>query len=194
MNEAKRVTLDPLSGTQIRVGVMGSAGGEFSDSNLIISRRLGRAIASSGCCLLTGACVGLPHEAVLGAKEAGGMVLGISPALNLREHVDVFKSTYREYDFMIYTGLGLMGRELVNIRSSDIVIFVAGRSGTLGEFAIAFEEGRLLGVVTDTGGVSDAIPGLLSHFRKNTGAEVLYNPDPDELMASLLKKYLEVRR
>jgi predicted Rossmann-fold nucleotide-binding protein len=32
-----------------------------------------------------------------------------------------------EYDVLIFTGLGPMGRELVNIRSSDIVIVVGGR-------------------------------------------------------------------
>ena len=43
-----------------------------------------------------------------------------------------------------------MGRELINIRSSDIVVVVGGRSGTLGEFAIAYEEGKLIGVLTGT--------------------------------------------
>ena len=37
-------------------------------------------------------------------------------------------------------GSGLMGREIENIRSCDVVIFAGGRSGTLGEFAIAFDE------------------------------------------------------
>jgi len=48
----------------------------------------------------------------------------------------MLKSPHLEYDVMIYTGLGLMGRELINIRSSDIVFGVGGRSGTLGEFTI----------------------------------------------------------
>jgi hypothetical protein len=43
-----------------------------------------------GCCLLTGACPGLPHETVLGAKEAGGHVAGLSPAVSLKEHVEVY--------------------------------------------------------------------------------------------------------
>ena len=56
---------------------------------------------------------------------------------NLREHIKTFGSPYEEYEVLIFTGLGFMGREPINIRSSDIVIVVGGRSGTLGEFAIA---------------------------------------------------------
>src|SRR5439155_16198291 len=134
-------TRDPFTGVQIRIGVMGSAGGDLKPDLLGVCRKLGRVIADRGCCLLTGACPGLPHEAGLGVQEVGGRVVGISPAMSLREHVELYGSPYEEYDFLIFTGLGLMGRELVNIRSSDIIVIVGGRSGTLGEFAIAYEEG-----------------------------------------------------
>jgi uncharacterized protein (TIGR00725 family) len=126
---------------------MGSSSGEFSTRLVEQCRSLGEAIAKSGCCLLTGACPGLPHEVVLGAHASRGHVVGISPAANATEHVRVFGSPFLEYDVMIYTGLGAMGRELINIRSSDIMMFIAGSSGTLGEFAIAYEEGKLIGVV-----------------------------------------------
>jgi len=125
---------------------MGSAGEPLEPVVAKLCRTLGRAVADRGCCLLTGACSGLPHEAVLGARDVGGHTVGVSPASSLREHVEVFGSPYREYDVLIFTGLGPMGRELVNIRSSDIVVVLGGRSGTLGEFAIAYEEGKLIGV------------------------------------------------
>jgi threonine dehydrogenase-like Zn-dependent dehydrogenase len=63
-----------------------------------LARRLGRAIGERGCCLLTGVCPELPHEAVLGATEVGGHVVGISPAATLQEHVETFGSPYREYE------------------------------------------------------------------------------------------------
>ena len=182
---------DPSTGAQIRVGVMGSAADGISDAVQAQCRALGRTIAEQGCCLLTGACPGQPHEAVLGAQTAGGHVVGISPGASLAEHVATFDSPYREYDIMIYTGLGLMGRELVNIRSSDIIVVVGGRSGTLGEFAIAFEEGKLIGVLTGTGGITDVIPAVEERLHKATGAEVLYDSDPQRLIDRLLKSYWE---
>jgi uncharacterized protein (TIGR00725 family) len=144
---------DPLTGVQIRIGVMGSATAEIDSRLTRLCRRLGRTIAKRGCCLLTGACPGLPHETVLDAKEEGGHVIGISPAVHLKEHVETFQSPYSEYDVLIFTGLGLVGRELINIRSSDIVIVVGGHCGTLGEFAIAYE-GKLIGVLSGTGGIT----------------------------------------
>ena len=187
---AHRIARDPLTGVQLRIGVMGSAGGALNAPIQEKCRDLGRAISGQGCCLLTGACPGLPHEAVLGAKETGGHVIGISPAMSLREHVEVFESPYSEYDVLIFTGLGLMGRELVNIRSSDIVVVVGGRSGTLGEFAIAYEEGKLIGVLAGTGGVTEVLPEVQAAFGKATGAEVLYDTEPRRLVHRLLERYL----
>ena len=184
-----RIARDPFTGVQIRMGVMGSAGGEFLPTLAEGCRELGRAIAASGCCLLTGACPGLPHEVVLAAKRADGHVVGISPAFTLREHVETYGSPYREYDVLIFTGLGLMGRELVNIHSSDIVIVVGGRSGTLGEFAIAYEQGKLIGVLAGTGGITDALPALEASLSKQTGSEVLYDSDPSTLVRRLLERY-----
>ncbi len=83
-----------------------------------------------------------------------------------------------------------MGRELVNIRSSDIVVIVRGRSGTLGEFAIAYEEGKLIGVLTGTGGITAALPLLEKSLGKNTGAKVIYEPNPEKLVDKLLTHYL----
>ncbi|MEW6127487.1 MAG: hypothetical protein AB1757_10670 [Acidobacteriota bacterium] len=180
---------DRFSGAQIRFGVMGSAGGDFAPSCLERCRKLGRAIAESGCCLLTGACPGLPHEAVLGAKEVGGHVVGISPAVSLKEHIETFDSPYQEYDVLIFTGLGLMGRELINIRSCDIVLVVGGRSGTLGEFSIAYEEGKLIGVLSGTGGITSTLPALEAALGKKTGAEVIYDANPDHLIELLLRRY-----
>jgi uncharacterized protein (TIGR00725 family) len=167
---------------------MGSAGTADNGEVIGLCRDLGRAIAEAGCCLLTGACPGLPHEAVLGAKQVGGHVVGISPAATLRQHVEV-EGSPREYDVLVFTGLGLMGRELINIRSSDIIAVIGNRSGTLGEFAIAYEEGKLIGVLTGTGGIAEALPALLAALRKDTGAEVIYDDVPARLIERLLERY-----
>ncbi len=189
MTAHQEVSRDPITGVQIRIGVMGSASEPADPPVAALCRRLGRAVAEHGACLLTGACQGLPHEAVLGAKEAEGHVVGISPAATLREHVETFASPYREYDVLIFTGLGPMGRELINIRSSDIVVVIGGRSGTLGEFAIAYEEGKLIGVLTGTGGITEALSSVEASLRKDTGAEVVYEGDPARLIDRLLVRY-----
>ena len=174
------------------VGIMGSAGGEMDPEVLDRLRRLARAIAGRGYVLITGAAPGMTHAAVLGAKEAGGFVVGISPALNLEEHMTRYKSPTRGYDALIYTGSGLMGREIENIRSCDAVIFAGGRSGTLGEFAIAYDEGKIIGVLEDTGGVTQYIHQIIDMVEKRTGAYVRSHPNPDTLLDLLEKVYQEL--
>jgi len=40
-----------------------------------------------------------------------------------------------------------MGREVENIQTCDAVVIVGGRSGTLGEFAIAYDQAKIIGVL-----------------------------------------------
>jgi len=171
---------------------MGSAAEDVDPAVGALVERLGRAVGESGHTLITGACPGLPYAAVRGATAARGLIVGISPALSLYEHVHTYASPVEGFDVLVYTGSGLMGREVINIRSSDIVVIVGGRTGTLGEFAIAYDEGRLIGVLTGTGGVADMVSELTTRLRKDTGAAVLYDDDPERLLHRLVDYYREV--
>ena len=174
---------------KLKIGVMGSASGDLPRKHLETAYKLGRSIAESGCITITGACPGLPHEAARGATEAGGLVVGISPALSEWEHVHKYHSPVENHDVLIFTGSGLMGREVVNIRSSDIVVIIGGRSGTLGEFSIAYDEGKLIGIVLGTDGITSQIKYILRVIKKKTGAKVLHDEDPEKLVKSLLAYY-----
>lgn len=188
-NSEKRI--DGRKQMPLKIGVMGGASREISEQVLDKAFRLGEAIAKSGCITVTGACPGLPQEAALGASAEGGMVIGISPGLSLDEHAYRYQSPTVGHDVLIFTGSGLMGREVVNIRSSDIVTIVGGSSGTLGELSIAYDEGKLIGVLTNTGGISDMVNEILNACNKETGARVIYDADPARLIESLLAVYRE---
>lgn len=173
----------------LKIGVMGGAGEGIPEAHLRKAFILGEEIARNECITITGACLGLPLQAALGSANLGGMVIGISPALSLDEHCYHYQSPTIGHDMLIFTGSGLMGREVVNIRSSDIVTIVGGSSGTLGELAIAYDEGKLIGVLTGTGGISDMVEEILRKCNKQTGARVVYDDDPRRLVKSLLQIY-----
>lgn len=172
---------------KLKIGVMGSATGFLSKGQRGLAYQLGQAIAENGCVTITGACPGLPFESARGATAAGGLVVGISPALSEWEHVYKYDSPLECHDVLIYTGSGLMGREVVNIRSSDIVIIIGGRSGTLGEFSIAYDEGKLIGVLLGSGGITSEIKTIVRIIRKRTGAKIIYGNDPQELVKRLIR-------
>jgi len=168
---------------------MGSAGGVITTEQLDLARRLGRRIGERGAVIVTGACPGLPHAAVLGAHDAGGISLGVSPAHSREEHVNVYTSPLQPYTTMVFTGSGLMGRETHNIHSSDFVLFVGGRSGTLGEFAIAFDEGKLIGVLTNSGGISNEFEQIAGLVQKTTGSVIIADDSPEALVDRCFELY-----
>ena len=171
-------------------GVMGSAGGDVPTSVREKIYTLGAEVGRRGYTLVTGVAPGLPHDSVLGAKSQGGLVMGISPAQSFTEHVERYSSPTRGYDIIVYTGSGLMGREVENIRSCDAVVIVGGRSGTLGEFAIAYDEAKLIGVLEGTGGIADHIDELVRVINKETGARVIGHTDPVKLVELLEEAYV----
>ncbi|TSD00196.1 MAG: hypothetical protein Greene101449_282 [Candidatus Peregrinibacteria bacterium Greene1014_49] len=109
---------------------MGSASGPQTEDPhaRAAAHKLGEEIAKRGHILINGACPGLPHDALLGAEEAGGLTIGVSPAFSEYEHVNEYLSPH-DNDIILYTGQGFMERDIINIRSSDGIIIVGGGIG-----------------------------------------------------------------
>ncbi len=109
---------------------------------------LARVIAAKDVILLTGATTGIVYVVGKTAHDAGSFHVGISPASNEHEHVEDYKLPLDACDVLIYTGFGLKGRNVVLVRSCDIVLFVSGAMGSLNEFTIAHDEGKIIGCLT----------------------------------------------
>jgi uncharacterized protein (TIGR00725 family) len=173
---------------KIKIGVMGSAEENSPPELREKAAALGRSIAARDAILLTGATTGLVYTAGKAAHAAGALHVGISPAHDEHEHVERFHLPTDACDAIIYTGFGLKGRNVVLVRSCDLVLFIAGSIGSLNEFTIAYDEGKIVGCLTGTGGVADEIARLLEVFRKETKARVFYDNDPVRLLTACLEK------
>lgn len=172
---------------RLKIGVMGSASGpQIEDpAGREKARQLGRAIAKRGHILINGACPGLPHDALLAAREEGGFSVGISPAFSEYEHVHEYMSPH-DHDLIIYTGMGFMERDIINIRSADGVVIVGGGIGTLNEFTIAFDEGRPVGILTNSGGISNAIPHIVEELcKRRMPPNIVFDDEPAKLLEKL---------
>jgi uncharacterized protein (TIGR00725 family) len=171
---------------KIKVGVMGSA--EATTATMLREKAiaLGRAVASRDVILLTGATTGLVYVAGKAARDAGLLHVGISPAGDEREHVERYQLPVDACDAIIYTGFGQKGRNVVLVRSCDVVLFIAGSIGSLNEFTIAYDEGKVIGCLTGTGGVVDEVERLAAIFQKQTKARIFYDDDPDRLLDACL--------
>jgi len=176
----------------VKVGVMGSAGDAPGVSNkeglAEKAHALALALAARPMLLLTGATTGIVYVVGKAAYEAGILHVGISPANDSLEHVDRYKLPLDACNLIVYTGFGLKGRNVVLVRSCDIVLFIAGAMGSLNEFTIAHDEGKVIGCLTGTGGVADEVDYLLKKFSKTTNARVFQDEDPGKLLDTCLNE------
>lgn len=147
-----------------------------------LAEELGAAIARAGCILVTGATTGLPDMVAQAFRQSGGFALGVSPAENRREHVARYGLPEEGADAIIFTGFGYKGRNVINVRSSDIILIVGGATGTLNEFTIAYDEGKIVGVLEGSGGIADRVRDIIAACNKPCPGQVIFDADPKLLV------------
>jgi hypothetical protein len=134
-------------GRQKQILVIGSGKGHCSKDAYQWAYKVGQEIAKRGGILLTGGLGGVMEAASRGAKEAGGLVIGIIPQDNKAD-----ANTY--CDVVIATGIGL-ARDFITAYSADAVIIVGGGAGTLIEAAAAYQKNIPVIALRGSGGVAD---------------------------------------
>ena len=173
--------------SKYQICVSGAAAGETVEASHLLAYQLGVAIAKSGHTLTTGATIGLPQYAARGAKDHGGLSIGFSPAASIREHIKSYRLPVEEFDYINFTNMDYVGRDVYLVRSSDAVITIGGRMGSLHEFTTAIENHKLCAVLLGSGGLADFIPTIMDRLPAPSGSEVMYDTDP----ARLVKRVIE---
>lgn len=176
-----------------QIAISGAARGESVEEGKALAMAAGAAIAKAGHSLLSGATIGLPNYAAEGYKAAGGLMsVGFSPAASKIEHVMKYRLPTLAYDTIIYTGLHYIGRDSLLITSSDAVVSIGGRLGTLHEFTIAMESATPIGFLQGAGGISEEIQTLMSLAAPVRNADaVFFNESPEELVSDL-QEFLDI--
>lgn len=183
---------------QYAICVSGAAAGNTVEPDKRLAERLGASIAKHGHILTTGATIGLPFYAAKGAKEAGGYSVGFSPAASVREHIRKYRLPREYFDFISYTGMQYVGRDTFLIQSSDAIVTVGGRFGSLHEFVTALEAHKPVGVLIGSDGAADVIPELMRVLEAPSQHLVVYDDNPETLVAKMVAildhEYQDVRK
>lgn len=183
--------------SKYQICVSGAHVGNTVKHSHLFAYALGAAIAKSGHTLTTGATSGLPQYAARGAKDHGGLSIGFSPAASYREHIKSYNLPTKEFDYINFTGMDYVGRDLYLVHSSDAVITVGGGMGSLHEFTTALENHKFCAVLLGSGGTADFIPTILERLASPQGAEVIYDTDPERLVKQVVeyldKKYADLK-
>ena len=151
-------------------------GGEIvNPDDYEVARHLGALIAKEGWILLNGGrASGIMEASARGAKENGGLTIGILPGTDpdwASEYIDI----------PILTGIGL-ARNYVNVLSSEVVVTLPGRTGTISEIALALNIGKkVISLNFDLG-------PLFERYEENK--QLIYAKQPEEVV-DLIKKSLK---
>jgi len=124
-----------------------------------IAYETGIEIAKSNSILITGGLGGVMKAASKGAKESGGLTVGIIPQNDMSEANEFC-------DVVIPSGIGLM-RDFLNALSADGVIAIGGGSGTLSEICAAYMYSKPIVVLKNSGGTSTKFADQYLDHRKN---------------------------
>ncbi len=169
-----------------QICVSGAAKGRSVEEGKELAAAVGVAIAKAGHSLMTGATIGLPNYAAEAYKKAGGkMSVGISPASSKIEHVLKYRLPVKAYDTILYTGMHYVARDDLLINSSDAVISIGGRLGTLHEFTIAMETDTPIGFLEGAGGIGEEIHHILKAAGEGRSRDVIFSTDAVALLAQL---------
>ena len=142
----------------IQVLVIGSDGDHCSESTYEAAKQVGAEIAAKRAITVTGGLGGVMEAACRGAKEKGGMVVGIIP------HEDMsYANPF--CDIIIPTGIGF-ARNFITAYSADTCIVVGGGAGTYIEACVAYQKGKPIVALTGTGGTADKIADTFLDDRK----------------------------
>ncbi len=116
----------------VQIGVIGDgeAGGELYD----LAVRVGAEIANAKAILVCGGLGGVMEGCAKGARERGGLTVGILPGMESSEanpYVDVKIVTAMSH-----------ARNAIIARTADVLIAIGGGYGTLSEVALALKVGK----------------------------------------------------
>ncbi len=175
---------------QFRIGVFGGAFVIDSERAEEMAREIGRGIVRRGHIVMTGATSGLPHIAGKAALEAGGVVLGVSPARDAVEHTNRYKKPLDGCSHIFYTGQGYTGRNYLNLRNCDMGVFIGGEAGTLEEYCVGIYEGLVLGALTNSGGICELLPEIVKRFKTDHGGAFCFSDEPENLLDTMISQHL----
>jgi uncharacterized protein (TIGR00725 family) len=114
--------------------VVAVIGGRCCDKEVEqIAINLGKKLAKVADILVSGGLSGVMNAVSKGFHGAGGLTIGILPGYNKNE-ANAF------VDIVIPTGLGL-ARNVLVVKSADVVVALPGEAGTLSEIAYCLQFG-----------------------------------------------------
>lgn len=138
--------------------------------------------------IVTGGCDGILGYLVKNTKNKINTIC-FSPDIDQNNHQKRQDNLSLEYFSEIKYVEGFTARSLEMIKNTDAVLALNGRIGTLSEITIALEEGKRVGIITETGGICDHMEFILDVAHKEFPNQIFFSPNTQEVLNWLIKKH-----
>lgn len=182
-----------------KIGIFGSSLEELSPYTINKAVQVGKELSNHNVILITGASSGIPYQSAYTAAKNDIEVWGYSPMLNIKgqkeftpnDHTSIYqKLIFVPSDFEFAKNLDVCKkyRNVISTANCDAGIIISGRWGTLNEFTNLYDMGKIIGVLTNTGGVADELPRLSQRISKKSKAKVIFSESPKELVEKIIKE------
>lgn len=142
----------------------------------------------SNITLVTGGSFGIPGLCIQEAKRLLIPTIAYSPDKNSIEHNARFDNLDINYFNEVKYIPGFTARSLEMIHNVDGILLLNGRIGTLSEFTIALEEGKRVGVITNSGGIADHLEYILKIAQKEFPNQVFFSDDYHRVIDWIVNK------
>jgi len=175
---------------------------EYTKAEIACSERLGTYLASRGAQILTGACRGFPRYVGRAAIAGGSTVIGYSPGIDEKDHIERFKFPLdgcTKIEFIGRDGMHMadnfLKRSMDMNDYADICIALGGSWGTYTELLISFWYKKTIILVKGFGGAVEQFYNTYKFFDEretnpavHQGAEIIVVDSVDEVISILESK------
>ncbi len=176
-----------------KIGIFGSSADEADANSKEKAKQLGRILNSHKLTIITGACSGLPYITAKEGSGNGNPVWGFSPMLDLygqkkftpKDDLSIYKRLIfipSNFEFANNEQVCKKYRNVISTANCDVGIIISGRWGTMNEFTNLYDMGKVIGILTGTGGVADELPYLMKKVFKKTKAKIFFEDSPKKLI------------
>jgi len=186
-----------MTNKKYKIGVFGSAVKEGKKAQEK-AEELGKELSKHNIIVITGAADGIPYKVAYNAWKLGAEVWGYAPVVSLEEekkisheqNFNIYKKLFyipKNYSFKDEIQVSRKYRNVSSTATCDAGIIIAGRWGTMNEFTNLHDMGKVIGILTGTGGIADELPRLMKKITKKTKAVVVFDDHPKELIGKIIK-------
>jgi uncharacterized protein (TIGR00725 family) len=175
----------------LQIGIIGYAGLDEYPGGTVISEKvynnafqIGQLCAINNWTVITGGKTGIMLEAAKGAKEKGGITVGIVTGNS--------RNTSNSYnDVEIVSGMYTAGEEAILVNMSDVLIMLGGGAGTLQEVTIAYRLNKPVILIKNLGGWSQILQEFL--FLDERKKQSFFKAESGDQAIKIVKKLFKGR-